>query len=152
MNNQVISCQIRQAPYVLDGLLYHGTRLEPREHTTDTSGFTELIFAICHLLGFQFAPRIKDLPEQRLWKPDKMVRYKHIESVFDGAINVSLIEECWTEMLRLVASIKSGKVRASLIISKLSAASRQNKLFRAARELGRLLKTGYIVKYVRDNS
>src|SRR5262249_5716148 len=31
---QVISCQIRQAPYVLDGLLYHGTRLEPREHTT----------------------------------------------------------------------------------------------------------------------
>jgi len=62
---QVITCHVRQAPYILDGLLYHATHLEPREHYTDTHGYTELIFAVCHLLGIRFAPRIKDLPEQR---------------------------------------------------------------------------------------
>src|SRR5262249_17202258 len=36
---QVITCHVRQAPYILDGLLYHATRLEPREHYTDTHGF-----------------------------------------------------------------------------------------------------------------
>jgi TnpA family transposase len=35
---QVITCHARQASFVLDGLLYHGTRLEPKEHYTDTHG------------------------------------------------------------------------------------------------------------------
>jgi len=39
---QVITCHVRQAPYMLDGLLYHGTRLEPKERYTDTHGFTNL--------------------------------------------------------------------------------------------------------------
>jgi hypothetical protein len=28
----------------------------------------DLIFGVTHLLGIRFAPRIKDLPEQRLWR------------------------------------------------------------------------------------
>jgi len=36
---QVITCHVRQAPFILDGLLHHGTLLNPREHYTDTHGF-----------------------------------------------------------------------------------------------------------------
>jgi TnpA family transposase len=147
---QVITCHVRQAPFILDGLLYHGTRLEPKEHYTDTHGFTELIFAVCHLLGIRFAPRIKGLPEQRLWYLPVVEPYRHIEEVFAGKINRSLIEENWDEMVRLIASIKNGEVRASLIIGKLSAASHRNKLFRGFQELGRLLKTAYLAEYIRD--
>lgn len=147
---QVITCHVRQAPYILDGLLYHATHLEPREHYTDTHGYTELIFAVCHLLSIRFAPRIKDLPEQRLWRLPGADSYPYIESVLAGKLNVSLIRDGWDEMLRLVASIKSGEVRASLIVSKLAAASHRNKLFRGLQELGRLIKTVYLAEYLRS--
>ena len=63
-STQVIACSPREALYVLDGLLNNNTILKIREHTTDTHGYTELIFALCHLLGFYFMPRIKELKDQ----------------------------------------------------------------------------------------
>ncbi|TLA77302.1 hypothetical protein E2E68_23545, partial [Salmonella enterica subsp. enterica serovar Kentucky] len=42
----------------LDGLLYHESDLRIEEHYTDTAGFTDHVFALMHLLGFRFAPRI----------------------------------------------------------------------------------------------
>lgn len=145
---QVITCHARQASFVLDGLLYHGTRLEPTEHYTDTHGFTECLFSLTHLLGIRFCPRIKDLPEQRLWRLADATRYQHIEPVFAGKLRMPLIRDSWDEIIRLVASIKSGEVRASLIVSKVSAAARNSKLFRGLQELGRLLKTAYLAEYL----
>lgn len=145
---QVITCHARQAPFVLDGLLYHGTRLEPVEHYTDTHGFTECLFSLAHLLGIRFCPRIKDLPEQRLWRLDTETQYQHIEPVFAGKLKVNAIRESWDEIIRLVASIKSGEVRASLIVSKINAAARSSKLFRGLQEMGRLLKTAYLAEYL----
>ena len=147
---QVITCHVRQAPYILDGLLYHATHLEPREHYTDTHGYTEMIFAVCHLLGIRFAPRLKDLPEQRLWRLPGAEAYPHIDRVLAGKLIVPSIAEGWQEMIRMVASIKSGQVRASLIVGKLAAASHRNKLFRGLQELGRLIKTAYLAEYFRN--
>jgi len=144
----VITCHVRQAPYILDGLLYHATHLEPQEHYTDTHGYTELIFAVCHLLGIRFAPRIKDLPEQRLWRLPGEEVCPHIGRALAGKLHVPLIRESWEEMIRLVASIKRGEVRASLIVGKLAAASHRNKLFRGLQELGRLIKTAYLAEYL----
>ncbi|AIL13486.1 hypothetical protein IM40_08285 [Candidatus Paracaedimonas acanthamoebae] len=52
-NTKVISCSPREALYVLDGILENNTILKIKEHTTDTAGYTEHIFALCYLLGFQ---------------------------------------------------------------------------------------------------
>jgi TnpA family transposase len=53
-STRVISCSPREALYVLDGLLDNNTILQIRAHTTDTHGYTEIIFALCHLLGQTF--------------------------------------------------------------------------------------------------
>jgi TnpA family transposase len=109
-----------------------------------------LIFGVTHLLGIRFAPRIKDLPEQRLWRLPDGEPYQHIEPALAGNLNVNLIRDTWDEMLRLVASIKYGEERASHIVSKLAAASHRNKLFRGLQELGRLVKTAYLAEYFRS--
>jgi TnpA family transposase len=36
-------------------------------HSTDAFGFSELVFAVSHLLGFSYAPRFKNLKRQRLY-------------------------------------------------------------------------------------
>jgi TnpA family transposase len=35
-------------------------------HSTDTHGFTEAVFALMHLTGITFAPRLKNLADQIL--------------------------------------------------------------------------------------
>jgi TnpA family transposase len=53
----VISATIRDATYVLDEILNNETDLTILEHTTDTTGYTDLVFALFDLLGMQFSPR-----------------------------------------------------------------------------------------------
>jgi hypothetical protein len=47
---------IRDSTYVLDELCNNETELPIREHTTDTAGATEVIFALFDLLGYRFTP------------------------------------------------------------------------------------------------
>ena len=48
------------APYLLDGLLDPQTSVRPREIMTDTAGYTDIMFALYRLLGYQFSPRLAD--------------------------------------------------------------------------------------------
>lgn len=66
---KVINVGVRDSTYVLDGLLYHESDLRIEEHYTDTAGFTDHVFGLMHLLGFRFAPRIRDLGETKLFVP-----------------------------------------------------------------------------------
>ena len=47
-----------------DGLM-HNEVVKSDIHSTDAFGFSELVFAVSHLLGFSYAPRFKNLPRQR---------------------------------------------------------------------------------------
>jgi TnpA family transposase len=77
-HTKVINVGVRDATYVLDGLLYHESVIRIEEHYTDTSGFTDHVFALMHLLGFRFAPRIRDLADKRLFVVDSKKEYASI--------------------------------------------------------------------------
>lgn len=66
---RMVNVGVRDSTYVLDGLLYHESDLRIEEHYTDTAGFTDHVFALMHLLGFRFAPRIRDLGDTKLFVP-----------------------------------------------------------------------------------
>jgi len=85
-----------------------------------------------HLLGFRFAPRIRDLPDKRLFVPRRPSSYPAIKVLIGGTINAKRIRTQWDETLRLVTSIKHGTVTASLMLRKLSSYPRQNGLGRGA--------------------
>ena len=46
-----IECTDRDAPFVLDGVLYHESDLDLEEHYTDTHGYTEINFAVAGVQG-----------------------------------------------------------------------------------------------------
>lgn len=57
----LINTNARDAVHVIDGLLHHETDLHIEEHYTDTAGYTDQVFGLTNLLGFRFAPRLRDL-------------------------------------------------------------------------------------------
>ena len=145
---KVIPATVRDATYVLDEILDNETELPIIEHTTDTSGYTEIVFALFDLLGMQFSPRIRDIGDQHLYRPDPDKRYPNLESRLMGRINWELIERHWDALLRVAGSLKMGWVTASLFISKQQSYPRQSTLTKALQEYGRLARTLFILRYL----
>ncbi len=112
-NIKVINVGIRDSTYVLDGLLYHESDLRIEEHYTDTAGFTDHVFGLMHLLGFRFAPRIRDLGETKLYVPKKPTDYPALEKLIGGRLNINHLRSHWDDILRLTTSIKQGTVTKS---------------------------------------
>lgn len=147
-HSKLVNVGIRESTYVLDGLLYHQSDLKVDEHYTDTAGFTDHVFALMHLLGFKFAPRIRDLGDTKLFIPKGDNPYQALKPMLGGTINIQLIKEHWSDILRLATSIKQGTVTASLILRKLGSYPRQNGLALALREVGRIERTLFILDWL----
>lgn len=149
-HTKVINVGVRDATYVLDGLLYHESDLRIEEHYTDTAGFTDHLFALMHLLDFRFAPRIRDLADKRIFTPPGKREYAALRPLIGGPVNAKQILSHWNEILRLAASIKHGTVTASLMMRKLGSYPRQNGLALALRELGRIERSLFTLNWLQD--
>jgi TnpA family transposase len=147
---KVIAATASEALHVLDALLYHQSEVTVRRHHTDGGGDSDHVFALCAMLGFQFAPRIPDLKHRRLYSFDKPSAYPALEPMIAGRINVALIRAHWSEILRVIASIRTGTVTASLIMRQLASHPRQNGVAAAIRELGRLERTLFTLDWIDD--
>lgn len=124
--------------------------MQIEEHYTDTAGFTDHVFALMHLLGFRFAPRIRDLADKRLYVADKQHDYSALSKLIGGTLNQKAILTHWNDILRLAVSIKQGTATASLMLRKLGSYPRQNGLAVALRELGRIERTLFSLEWIQD--
>ncbi len=73
-----------------------------------------------------------------------------LRRLFDDAIDWKLIETHLPDLLRVVLSIKAGRITASTLLRKLGTYSRKNKLYQAMRELGRVVRTEFLLRYLSD--
>ena len=135
---------------MLDGLLYHETGLQIVEHYTDTGGATDHVFGLCALLGFRFAPRLRDIKDRRLYVLPGQAVPAVLQPLTGGAINASHVEQHWDELLRMATSIRAGTVAASTMLKRLAVYPRQNGLAVALREVGRIERTLFALSWMRD--
>ncbi|MEA1972187.1 MAG: Tn3 family transposase, partial [Candidatus Cloacimonadota bacterium] len=147
----VISPSEREAPYTIDGLL-HNEVVQSEIHSTDTHGYNEIIFAVTHLLGISFAPRIANFKKQYLYSFDPVSDVKKLgyKIVPNRKINIKLIEDNWDEILRFIATLKTKEVTASQLFKRLSSYSREHLLYKALKEFGKIIKTIFLLQYIDD--
>jgi len=102
------------------------------------------------LLSIKLMPRIRDINSLIMFKPDRRQAYEHIDAILSDGIDYDLIRNHYREKLRIIISIKLGKVTASTIIRRLGSEGVRNSLFFAFGELGRVVKTQYLLEYIQD--
>ena len=149
--NTILSPGAREAAFVIDGLVSNNV-VKSYMHSTDTHGFSEAIFAVMHLLGVSFAPRIKKLGSQHLYCIESKRKYKDKDYKIkpNKKVNLKLIDSNWDDILRLIATIKTKTVTASQIFSRLNSYTKELSLYKALKEFGRIIKTIYILTYIDD--
>jgi TnpA family transposase len=150
-HSNVVSAAEREAHYVIDGLM-HNEVVRSDIHSTDTDGYTEILFGVMHLLGFAFAPRIKNVPGQRLYAFEKRKGYEHqgYKLLPDAYIHTPPVAEQWDEILRFVATIKLKETTASQLFKRLNSYARQHPLYCALKEFGKILKSEFLLRYIAD--
>jgi TnpA family transposase len=150
-HSTVISSSEREAAYVIDGLM-HNDVIKSDIHSTDTHGYSEVIFSTTYLLGFTFAPRIKGLGHQQLYGfSSRKETYQNSQGFQpDKYINEELVNAQWDDVLRFLATIRLKVTTASQLFRRLSSYSKQHPLYKALKEFGMIPKTLFILKYTDD--
>lgn len=147
-STKVINSNDRDAIHVFDGILKNKTDLSILEHYTDTHGYTDQIFGFAHVIGVEFAPRIKNISSMRLYHlggvPDNLT------SIIQRKIDVEVIRDNYQDVLRLMHSMRELKADSSLILSRLGSYARKNSLAKALQEMGRIEKTIFLSNYYID--
>lgn len=146
----VIPGTLGESPHLLDGLLEQQTVLRPHELMTDTAGYSDIVFGLFWLLGYQFSPRLADLGGLRFWRIDRRAHYAALNGIARNTVNKKLIADHWDDLLRVAGSLKTGKVKASDLIRTLQRSQVLGGTGRALIELGRLRKTLYMLNFIDD--
>ena len=137
---------------LLSIVLEQETELEPTEIMTDTGAYTDVIFGIFWLLGYQFSPRIADIGGARFWRINPKADYGSLNNLASHKVRMGLIAQYWDDLLRLAGSLKLGLVQAGGLMRTLQTHDRPTPLARALEELGRIIKTLYMLRYIDDEA
>ena len=143
-------CGVWEAVEIIEGLLKNNSEIQPDIIHGDTQAQSTVVFALAYLLGFRLMPRIRNWKSVKLFKSNKDVKYKNIESLFSDTINWELIEKHWRDMMQVVLSIREGKMSSSKLLKKLSTYSKKNRLYQAFQELGYVIRTLFLLDYIAD--
>ena len=148
----VVPGTLRDSLVLLAAVLEQETGLQPTEIMSDTGAYTDVMFGIFNLLGYQFSPRLADIGGARFWRVDPKADYGALGGLAAHRVNTRLVEAHWEDLLRLAGSLKLGTVQAAGLIRTLQTKDRPTKLARALEEWGRLVKTLYMLSYIDDEA
>ena len=146
----VVPGTLRDSLAVLALLLDQETELEPTRIMTDNAAYSDTIFGLFWLLGYQFCPRLADIGGARLWRIDRSAYYGTLGTIAEGVINVKLITKNWEDLIRFAGFLKLGHLKAEGVARILQVRDRPTTLSKALMHLGRLIKTLHILNYIDD--
>jgi len=141
------------ALYLLDGLLDPQTSVRPREIVTDTAGYTDVVFGLFRLLGYQFSPRLADAGGARFWRLDPAADYAALDRLARHRLNPSLIADHYDDLLRVAGSLLQRQTTGSQLMRALRSHTRHlATLARAIAQVGRAAKTIHLLDYCNDET
>ncbi|MCF6768550.1 Tn3 family transposase [Thiotrichales bacterium 19S11-10] len=146
-----IQCGVWEAIHIIDGLLQNASEIQPKIVHSDTQGQSLPVFAFAYLFGITLMPRIRHWKNLKIYRPEKESKYKNIDDMFcDAWINWDVILTHWQDLMQVIISVKMGKVSSSFMLNKLNSYNYKNRLYKAFQELGKVIRTIFLLDYVSD--
>ena len=145
-----IPCGVWEAVHILDGLMKNRSEIQPDTLHADTQGQSEPVFGLSRFLGIGLMPRMRNWDDVIFYRPGKSVHYQNIDVLFTKEIDWKLIATHWQDMMQVVLSIQAGLVLPSMLLRKLGSHNWKSRLCLAFREVGRVERTLFLLRYISD--
>lgn len=152
LNHVTVPGTLRDSLILLGVVLEQQTELQPTRIMTDTGAYSDVVFGLFRLLGHRFSPRLADLGDARFWRVEPLADYGKLNILAKHRINFERVAPHWDDVLRLVGSLKLGRVQATGIMRTLQVGDKPTRLAQAIAEIGRIDKTIHMLNYIHDES
>jgi TnpA family transposase len=149
---KVVSGTPRDSLHMIDVAFSQDHGQRPDIIVADTGSYSDLVFGLCQLLGREYRPALADMPDQRSWRVDRTADYGPLNIAARGTINVERIRRHWPDMLRVVASIYTGAVRAYDVTRVLQRDGNPTPPGEAFQMYGRIFKSLHILACLDDEN
>ncbi len=150
--SRFIACGTYEATYILDALLQNLSDLHPKRVHADTHGQSAAVFGLAYLLGIELMPRIRRWRTLKLYRSERSQYYSHIDALFSGTVNWSLIREHYALFMQLSIAIQGGALAPSAVLARINSYSTRNRFALALQELGKAVRTTFLLDWIMDDS
>ncbi|MFG2873976.1 Tn3 family transposase [Streptomyces sp. NPDC048337] len=142
----------RDSLHILDALLNLDGGVKPEMVATDNASYSDMVFGLFKILGYNFSPRFRDLDDQRFWRAEmdgvETGPYGALEDLAKNKVNLNKVIPHWEDMLRVAGSLVTNQVRAYDLLRMFGSASKPTPLGQAFAEYGRIAKTLHLLQVV----
>jgi TnpA family transposase len=142
----------RDSLHIMDALLNLDAGVKPDMVATDNASYSDMVFGLFSLLGYNFSPRFRDLADQRFWRAElpgvETGGYGPLEPLACNKVNLNKVITHWPDMLRVVGSLVTGQVRAYDLLRMFGREGRPTPMGTAFAEYGRIAKTLHLLRVV----
>lgn len=152
--SQLKTCSSSEVAAMIEGLLRHCTSMTISKNYVDSHGQSEVAFAFTHLLGFQLMPRLKGIHRQKLYRPfaGQPDAYPNLQPILTRPINWDLIRQQYDQMIKYATALRLGTAETEAILKRFTRSNLSHPTYRALAELGKVIKTIFLCKYLHAES
>jgi TnpA family transposase len=145
---KIVSGTVRDSLHMVDVIFGLDGGELPEIVVSDTGSYSDLVFGLLELLGISYRPALADLPDQKGWRISADAGYGPLGAFARGRIDLAKIRRNWEDILRVVASIYTGTVRAYDVVTMLQRDGHPTALGEAIAAYGRIFKSLHILSYI----
>ncbi|MFD5199671.1 Tn3 family transposase [Streptomyces sp. NPDC058375] len=106
----------RDSPHILDALLNLDGGVKPEMAATDNASYSDMVFDLFKILGYNFSPRCRDLEDQPFWRATmpgvETGTYGAVEDPARNGVGLNKVITHWPDMLKVAGSLVTKQVRA----------------------------------------
>ena len=145
---KVVSGTVRDSLHMVDVIFGLDGGEVPEIVVSDTGSYSDLVFGLLELLGISYRPALADLPDQKGWRIKPDAEYGPLDTFARGKVDLGKVRRNWEDILRVVASIYTGTVRAYDVVTMLQRDGHPTALGEAIAAYGRIFKSLHILNYI----
>ena len=152
--SRFIPCGVWEAVHLIEGLLENSSGVQPSTVHADTQGQSAPVFTLATLFGFDLMLRIRNFKDLIFFRASDKVLYPSTDELHGergrNVIDWRLIERHWRDLMQVAISTSQGRLSSATLMLRLRSNSRENRIYKVFREVGRSVRTVSLLRYLAD--